>query len=326
MDKILIINKAGTNYTGAKVRNTNIAIELSKRDKKIYLLAIDQLEIYEKGKKILQKKISLFNFFIIFFKKYKLWLCDIVIFSLFLKRNLFFTIHDNKEWTAHGRVGLLKKILIYLIVKKSKICITVSKKLSIFFSNKFKKKFYVITNGLSSEWRKKAKKIKLAEKYLIYVSNYMTHKNHLSLLKIQKYLNYKIILVGEPMGIEGRKICKILRRNKNFKFIFNPSTSRLQSLVKQSDFVLFPSKLEGFGMPIIESLSQKKSVLIQKDLKKQLPMFSKCRKLFFHDYSKKIELFEIKKLLTKKSCKNCIYTLFDWRKIVEDLDKIIKKI
>jgi hypothetical protein len=326
MNKVLIINKANINYSGAKVRNLNLAIELSKRNKKVFLLTINELKIYINGKRVFQKKINLLDFFIIFFRRYQFWLCDIIIFSIFLKKNLFFTIHDIKEWMDYNRGGLLKKILIYIIVKKSKFCITLSKKLSIFLSKKYNKKFYIIKNGLSPQWLQTPKKIKIIEKYLIYVSNFMAHKNHLSLIKLQKNLNYKIFLVGRPIDKKGLEIYNSLKNNKNFKIVSNPSNSKLQSLVKYSQFVLFPSKLEGFGIPIIESLSQGKSILIEGDLRKQLPFFSKCKKIFFHDFSKKFNVNDVKKILTRKSCKNCIYKDFDWQKITDDFEKIIEKI
>ena len=173
--------------------------------------------------------------------------------------------------------------------------------------------------------KKNQKKRIMREKYLIYVSNYLSHKNHLSLLKFQNYFNYKILLVGKPTEATGKKTYETLKKNKNFKFFFNVSEVELQSLVKNSEFVLFPSKLEGFGIPIIEALSQKKNILIEKDLKKQLPIFSKCKKLFFHDFSKRIDSTKIKKLLSKITCKKCIYKSFQWKKSVDDLEKIIKK-
>ena len=326
LNNILIIDKANINYTGAKIRNYNLAIEFSKRGKKVYILATNKLEIFENGKKVFKKKINLFEFFVIFLKQYDFWLCDIVLFSLFFKKNLFFTLHDTKEWMKYGRGGLLKKILLYIIIKKSKICITLSKKLKNFFSKKYNKKFYIIKNGLSPQWKKLNKKRKIKEKYLIYVSNYTKHKNHLSLINIQQQLNYKIVLVGKPLGVDGEKIYNELKKKKNFKFIFNPSTSELQSLVNYSEFVLFPSKLEGFGLPIIEGLSQEKSVLVDKDLKYQLPMFLKCKKLFFHDFSKMIEFGTIKKILAKKTCKDCIYKDYEWQQSVKDFEKIIKKV
>jgi hypothetical protein len=38
-------------------------------------------------------------------------------------------------------------------------------------------------------------------------------------------------------------------------------------------------------------------------LKKQLPIYSKCKKLFFHDFSKKINSIEVKNIIKKKLAK-----------------------
>lgn len=325
MNKILIINNNNIKYSGSKIRNLNLAIEFSKRNKKVFLVEENRLEVFERGKRVINKKINLFNFFILFLKKYEYWMCDVIKYAIIFKKNLIFTLHDNKEWTNYNRKGLLKKILLYIVVKKSKYCFTLSKKLSNFFSNKYNKKFHITRNGLAPAWKKKPTKKMIKGKYMIYVSNFAIHKNHLSLINFQKNLNFKIILVGKYNNEQEAVIYHKLKENKNFKIISNLNDLKLQSLVKYSDLVLFPSKLEGFGIPIIEALSQGKSVLIENSLKKQLPLYFKCKKLFFHDFSKKINSIKVKNIIKKKTCKNCIYKNFDWSQIVKDIEYKLQK-
>ena len=101
--------------------------------------------------------------------------------------------------------------------EKSKICITLSVNLKNFLSKKFNKKFYVVKMVFLLNGKKKTKKKGIMrEKYLIYVSNYLSHKNHLSLLKFQNYLIINFI-VGKPTEATGKKTLKkneTLKKNK----------------------------------------------------------------------------------------------------------------
>ena len=95
-----------------------------------------------------------------------------------------------KEFTKYNRKGLLKKFSLRLIIAKSKYLITVSENQKKMISDILGKPSKVILNSLSKEWHNQSrldfdkikKKYNLHGKYVVYVSNFTQHKNHLSLL------------------------------------------------------------------------------------------------------------------------------------------------
>lgn len=107
----------------------------------------------------------------------------------------------------------------------------------------------------------------IKEKYFLYVGSRWKYKNFQILLKVLKYnkdvlKNLKLIIFGggklskeEIMLIDEYKIdkSKILQ--------INGDDELLKSLYKNAEFFIYPTKYEGFGIPLLESFSQNCPVL-----------------------------------------------------------------
>jgi glycosyltransferase involved in cell wall biosynthesis len=71
------------------------------------------------------------------------------------------------------------------------------------------------------------------------------------------HLKYQINIVGK-MGWLSRneriRFNRILRRHSNITWFESPNDSHLEEIFEHSNVLLFPSKGEGFGLPVIEAL------------------------------------------------------------------------
>lgn len=325
MYKFLFITNPNLKYSGSNVRIKNLAFHLSNNNNLSYLILDKELIIYRNKKIVVKKKISILYFFYLMLQNYKFWFCDILLISLLPKKGHCFTLHDNKEWTKYARSGEIKKIVLRYIVYKSKYFFTVSDEQKKFLKRIYKnKKIHVSYNGIHDDWinKKKINKSQI-KNYLIYVSNITIHKNHLSILK-QKSLqrNYKIIFVGRPIDEHGQKIYKKLKKYKYIKIYKNISQQHLIKLVKHSSFVLFPSNFEGFGIPIIEALSQRKNILLNNKIK--FKYLSSCKRIFPHDFKKQIKGKKISRLKTEKNCKHCLELNYSWNSVTDNLKNTLK--
>ena len=256
--------------TGANIRTYYISTELSL-NYLIYVVSKKNIKII-KNKKILKKyDFTWYRFFkLIFFKKFHRWFSDQIIFSLLPVPKLIFTLHDLKEWTKYSRHSYLKKIIIKLIMIKSYKIITVSE-----FQAKQIKKYLnqlpiVIENGIPRNYLKKIKSpiskslnIKNRKKFIIYISNFAKNKGHENLLKnLNNFSKYQIILIGSVIDTHGAKMFNYLKSIKNVKILKSVSESQKYRLLKKSEFAIFPSNYEGFGIPIIESIICNKNILV----------------------------------------------------------------
>lgn len=100
------------------------------------------------------------------------------------------------------------------------------------------------------------------EKYLIYISAFWRHKNHLKLLKAfskitQKYSDIKLVLVGSHMTFNNEVYCLLNNLGINDKVIFTNYISENEKyiLLKNAKMLVHPSLYEGFGMPVVEAMS-----------------------------------------------------------------------
>jgi glycosyltransferase involved in cell wall biosynthesis len=106
--------------------------------------------------------------------------------------------------------------------------------------------------------------------YLLMVASYVPNKNHLgfldSLLELKKkgILIPKIYLVGgQYWSVDGleAKISELIRFDIQVEKLISINDCCLGKLYEHSLFTVFPSFIEGFGLPIVESLSFGKPVV-----------------------------------------------------------------
>lgn len=130
-------------------------------------------------------------------------------------------------------------------------------------------KIIVTTEGVDKLFTaiepEKPREIERDEKFYIYVGNCYPHKNVDSLLKaFSKYrmetrrrsTEYaKLVIVG-PESMFAQNLKKEFSHlEDDVLWLHNIKTSELKWLYSQSLSLVFPSKAEGFGLPIVEAMS-----------------------------------------------------------------------
>lgn len=104
----------------------------------------------------------------------------------------------------------------------------------------------------------------LPSSFWLYVANFYPHKNHAGLLTA--YDRYRrqmrneawpLVLCGSP-GLEYRRIRRLAARmvlEADVQFIHSLSDSEMPALYSAASAVVFPSKYEGFGIPVLEAMA-----------------------------------------------------------------------
>ena len=111
------------------------------------------------------------------------------------------------------------------------------------------------------------KKHNLPDEYMLYVGSVTERKNLMGILKalnsLKKQIDIPLVVVGK-----GRKYLKkakeyILKQNmqKHVIFTSNIPTSDLPAIYQKARLFIYPSKYEGFGIPIIEAHWSKTPVI-----------------------------------------------------------------
>ncbi len=106
---------------------------------------------------------------------------------------------------------------------------------------------------------------------LLYVGGLRQRKNHLILLLAcerlwQERLKFSLDLIGQAdaptdaLGIVIR-IAGLRRRGRDLRWLKHVSESELSRAYQDCSFTVYPSKMEGFGLPIIESLWHQRPVI-----------------------------------------------------------------
>jgi len=103
-----------------------------------------------------------------------------------------------------------------------------------------------------------------AAKHLLYVARLEPHKNHLRLLDAceklwRDGLSFELRLIGcmaypDTAWHIWRRVRSLQKAGRSVQWQAHVSESELSAAYAASSFTVFPSLLEGFGLPIIESL------------------------------------------------------------------------
>ncbi len=192
---------------------------------------------------------------------------------IFVPKNCYLisTIHDLipiKYKQLHKRnyvVNLYLDIMFRLCAKLSNLILTVSN----YSKSEIKEFLKVNENKIKVIYNSYAPKKDLFkknkfndEKILLFVGTNFEHKNILSVVKAIKILKDKNINVH--FNIVGAKkaytevIEKYIKENsieQNIKIFGKVNENQLIELYNSTDFYVFPSLVEGFGIPLIEAMS-----------------------------------------------------------------------
>ncbi len=103
-----------------------------------------------------------------------------------------------------------------------------------------------------------------AAKRLVYISRLMLRKNHLILLDAcerlwQQGMTFSLDLVGMADAFTDTtkilfRVAELRRRGRALRWLKHVSETELNRAYQACSFTVFPSQMEGFGFPIIESL------------------------------------------------------------------------
>ena len=99
---------------------------------------------------------------------------------------------------------------------------------------------------------------------LLYVSRLRLRKNHLILLEAcerlwQEGMDFSLDLIGIADALTDtlrilRELYRLVRKGRPVRWLRHVSDADLARAYRESTFTVFPSRMEGFGLPILESL------------------------------------------------------------------------
>jgi glycosyltransferase involved in cell wall biosynthesis len=93
--------------------------------------------------------------------------------------------------------------------------------------------------------------------YILYVGNFRAHKNLNRLLAAFAKIDYRelrLILTGEKTAVMAEQL-QALKLNGNVQFAGTVSDQTLAKLYRGATLLVFPSLLEGFGLPALEAMA-----------------------------------------------------------------------
>ncbi len=170
--------------------------------------------------------------------------------------------------------------------------------------------------------------------YLLYVGNAYPHKNIERMLRsfknvLEKFPATKLVLVGKKNYFyqELEKYASTLSIEKSIIFTGIVSDEELGSLYKNAQAFVFPSLMEGFGLPGLEAMQQQCLVLAS-----DIPVFKEIYKdaaIYFNpldidnmsDTMQKV-LKNIEQYQAKKEKGMALAKQFSWKKMAEETVKV----
>jgi glycosyltransferase involved in cell wall biosynthesis len=129
--------------------------------------------------------------------------------------------------------------------------------------------FDAYKNPTAEEIRATVQKFGLPDRFLFYPAVTWPHKNHetifraLQILKHESGLAPNVIFTGSSQGHRSTldKLAQDLGVSEQLRFLGFVSPAELQAIFRAATAMLFPSKFEGFGLPILEAFHARLPVL-----------------------------------------------------------------
>jgi glycosyltransferase involved in cell wall biosynthesis len=145
---------------------------------------------------------------------------------------------------------------------------------------------------------------------------------------IPKLVIYGKLLPNLSLATDAEKLVRELNLTKQVKFLGSVPQENLPALFKSALFFIYPSHYEGFGMPVLEAMSQGTPVITAKN--SSLPEVGLDSTLYCHaDDTKEISQV-MKKVLTDKYLRDTLSKrgrerakLFSWDKFVRKFYGVI---
>lgn len=241
---------------------------------------------------------------------------------------ILYTVHDifysfiPNFFSNFLVVNYIKKtyfnLIINLSLRISNRIFSVSKTTQKDLLKKFNLKSKVIYHGFDNNFLENKSPIK-KKKYYLYVGNLRAQKNIKLLIDVfSKNTDKQLKIAGNYKSIPYKKY------PKNIEFIGYQSDDNLRKLYMEAKAFIFPSLYEGFGLPILEAISNK-TIVFSSDRGSLIELKNKNIHYFNPEYSTELEAL-IKKedyifyneeieFLSKK---------FNWSSNLKTMHEIIK--
>ncbi|MGK0389813.1 MAG: glycosyltransferase involved in cell wall biosynthesis [Maribacter sp.] len=184
------------------------------------------------------------------------------------------TIHDLNFLEEKGKKKAKKylKILQRNVDKAHTLtCISsFTKKILLQHINTGSKPIYIIHNGVKLNHYKSHQKpnIPIKDKFLFSISVFKKKKNFEAIVSMMEHLpEYQLIIAGNHETKYGEKIKELIKKlglEQQIILIGKISDEDKYWYYKNCEAFLFPSKAEGFGMPVIEAMSLGKPVFLSR--------------------------------------------------------------
>ncbi|MCM8787362.1 MAG: glycosyltransferase family 4 protein [Candidatus Omnitrophica bacterium] len=259
------------------------------------------------------------------------------------------TIHDliPKVLPDIEKMNLYDKVIFdyetkEVLLKSNKI-ITISKNskrdiLKYYGNFCSENKIKVIPNGFLKVPLKNIKTKKFKFKYIFYNGGFGRRKNIINLIKAFKLLNkehpeIRLVIAGEKT-VTYKEISNFIKKLKLQKYIMFTgyiSYKDMLSYIKNAEMLVFPSLYEGFGLPILESMSIRCPVVTSNVA--SMPEIAEDAALLVDPYDYKniaekmnllIKSPELKEKLVSRGDK--IVKKYSWDKTGDETLKLFKKI
>ncbi len=197
------------------------------------------------------------------------------------------------------------------------------------------KKIFVTHLGINLENTHSTKRI-VNSPYILFVGDRKRYKNFKNLLRafaISKKIhdNFKLVIFGGGNFFDEEKnLIKTYRLDKNQLLRIDGDDNTLSSLYKNANLFIFPSKYEGFGLPLLEAASNNcpiacsKIDVFQEIMGKNAIYFdpnsvedisSSLEKVLFSDVTRKNLVNGANSILSNFSWSKCAKETLDFYKI-----------
>ena len=222
-----------------------------------------------------------------------------------------FTIHDLMHLFYYSKMHrMYYQQVIARLAKKAQKIITVSefsKQQLVELLNIKSELIRVIYNGVDPSFALNHEKHEMGRPYLLYVGNRRKNKNLAAMLvafaqaKIPK--DFVFLLTGNP-NPELIVLLSKLRITSRVRFLGFVKESELPKLYKGAYATMFVSLMEGFGLPVIESMASGTPVLTSSE--SALPEIADGAALCVNPYNVEAITDGINRLVSEKELYNAL--------------------
>jgi glycosyltransferase involved in cell wall biosynthesis len=256
------------------------------------------------------------------------------------------TIHDliilhvmtGKATTLPYPIYILRKIGYYMILaiglrKASSILVpsNTTKQEIVDHFHIPEKKIHVTYEGVDERLRTVSRQLsavrQLRKPYFLYIGNAYPHKNLERLVQAfadfcvkQKSIQYQLVMVGKNDFFYNKlKVyIKTLGIEKQVEILHSVSDEELNSLYKNSIGLVFPSLMEGFGLPALEAIALGVPVMVSNipifhEILGEIPLY--VDPLDVHSMSEGLVKLTTGKCKGKKDAQSQLLNSYSWRSL-----------